>query len=89
MELRRKMEDWSFSDPTLAKLPMDPEQQNFVRRNVPKVIFSPVRPTPFEKERKLVAYRQDRLFCIQYIQIKAMSMMIVFRHAVRRPWETF
>ena len=65
MELRRKMEDWSFSDPTLAKLPMDQEEQNFVRRHVPKVIFSPVRPTPFEKERKLVAYRQDRLSYIQ------------------------
>ena len=49
------MDDWSFSDPTLAKLPMDHELENFVRRNVPKVIFSQVRPTPFLKERKLVA----------------------------------
>ena len=57
MELKKKMDDWSFSDPTLAKLPMDHELENFVRRNVPKVIFSQVRPTPFLKERKLVAHR--------------------------------
>ena len=61
MELKSKMDDWSFSDPTLAQLPMDHEQQNFVRRHVPKVLFSQVRPTPFEKQRKLVAYRQAEM----------------------------
>ena len=55
---KQRMEDWSFSDPSLAAdLPLDHELENYVRRNVPKVIFSQVTPTPLQKQRKLVAYR--------------------------------
>jgi len=61
MDLKKRMEDWNFSEPTLSNLPMDHELENFVRRNVPKVIFSQVRPTPFVKERKLVAHSSEAM----------------------------
>jgi len=53
--LKKTMSEWSFSDPSLAKLPLDPEVANYVRRSVPKVIFSQAKPTPLLKPRKLVA----------------------------------
>ncbi len=51
------MSEWSFSDPLLASLPIDPETENFIRRHVPKAILSQVRPTPFKTKPKLVAVR--------------------------------
>jgi uncharacterized protein YdiU (UPF0061 family) len=60
-ELTKAMADWSFSDPTLASLPLDSELRNYVRRNVPKVVFSQVRPTPLQKPRKLVAVSSEAL----------------------------
>ena len=57
-ELKKKMTDWSFApDQKLLTLPMDPEKRNFVRRNVPRVVFSEVFPTPFDNKAKLVCSR--------------------------------
>ena len=60
-ELKKTMSEWSFSDPKLADLPLDSELNNYVRRHVPKVVFSQVTPTPLVKPRKLVAVSQDAL----------------------------
>lgn len=57
----KKLDEWSFADPKLSSLPLDPETQNFVRRNVPKSIFSTVSPTPFKTKPELVAFSQDVL----------------------------
>jgi len=51
----KHLKDWSFSEPKLSTLPLDPETKNFVRRNVPKSIFSAVSPTPFKTKPQLVA----------------------------------
>jgi len=61
MVLKKSLSDWSFSDPKLASLPLDPETRNFVRRSVPGAVFSTVQPTPWKTEPKLVAYSQDVL----------------------------
>ena len=55
VELKKTMAEWSFSDPKLADLPLDSELNNYVRRHVPKVVFSQVTPTALVKPRKLVA----------------------------------
>ena len=54
-KLKKSMSEWSFADPSLTKLPLDHELSNYVRRHVPKVMFSQVNPTPLQKARKLVA----------------------------------
>ena len=59
--LKKTMSEWAFSDPSLAKLPLDSEVANYVRRSVPKVIFSQAKPTPLQKPRKLVAVSSDAL----------------------------
>lgn len=53
--LKKTMTEWAFSEPKLVQLPQDSVSENYIRRNVPKAIFSQVWPTPFETERKLVA----------------------------------
>ena len=60
-ELKKTMSEWSFSDPKLADLPLDSELNNYVRRHVPKVVFSQVTPTPLVKPRKLVAVSPEAL----------------------------
>jgi len=60
-ELKKTMSEWSFSDPKLADLPLDSELNNYVRRHVPKVVFSQVTPTPLAKPRKLVAVSPEAL----------------------------
>ena len=59
--LKKSMAEWSFSDPTLASLPLDSELNNYVRRSVPKVVFSQVKPTPLQQPRKLVAVSSKAL----------------------------
>jgi len=61
MVLKKSLSDWSFSDPKLASLPLDPETRNFVRRQVPGAVFSTVQPTPWKSQPKLVAYSHDVL----------------------------
>lgn len=57
-ELKKSMSEWSFAtDQTLLKLPIDEEKRNFVRRDVPRVIFSEVTPTPFKGKVNLVCVR--------------------------------
>jgi len=55
MVLKKSLKDWSFTDSKLSSLPLDPEVENFIRRSVPKSIFSVVRPTPYKSKAKLVA----------------------------------
>jgi len=61
MVLKKSLADWSFSDPKLASLPLDPETRNFVRRQVLGAVFSTVQPTPWKSQPKLVAYSHDVL----------------------------
>jgi len=56
MEPIKSFKDWSFSDPKLSNLPLDPETTNFIRRQVPNAVFSVVQPTPWKTKPKLVAY---------------------------------
>ena len=60
-QLSKTMSEWSFADPKLADLPLDSELNNYVRRHVPKVVFSQVTPTPLQKPRKLVAFSPEVL----------------------------
>ena len=60
-ELKKTMSEWSFSDPSLASLPLESELNNYVRRHVPKVIFSQIKPTPLQRKRKLVAVSPEAL----------------------------
>ena len=60
-ELKKSMSEWSFSDPSLASLPLESELNNYVRRHVPKVIFSQIKPTPLQRKRKLVAVSPEAL----------------------------
>jgi len=57
----KKLEEWSFSEPKLPSLPLDPETENFVRRSVPKTVFSLTAPTPFKTKPQLVAFSEDVL----------------------------
>ena len=61
MVLKKSLSDWSFADPALANLPLDPETKNFVRRSVPGSVFSLCQPTPWTSPPKLVAYSKDVL----------------------------
>lgn len=61
MSLKKQLSEWSFADPKLASLPLDPELDNYVRRFVPKVIFSQCQPTPMKTPRKLVAVNDEVL----------------------------
>jgi len=61
MVLKKSLSEWSFSDPKLASLPLDPETKNFVRRHVPNSVFSVVQPTPWKTQPKLVAFSKDVL----------------------------
>lgn len=61
MSLKKHISEWSFSDPKLASLPLDPETENYVRRSVPKAIFSHCKPTPLTTPRKLVAVNDEVL----------------------------
>ena len=57
-QLKKKMNEWSFDpDKKLSTLPIDPEKRNFVRRDIPRVIFSEVFPTPFKNKPKIVCTR--------------------------------
>eukprot|EP00095_Tigriopus_kingsejongensis_P008406 maker-scaffold9_size846264-snap-gene-6.16 protein:Tk08406 transcript:maker-scaffold9_size846264-snap-gene-6.16-mRNA-1 annotation:"hypothetical protein LOTGIDRAFT_122035" len=61
MTLKKQLSEWSFADPKLASLPLDQEVDNFVRRNVPKAVFSVCQPTPMKTPRKLVAVNDQVL----------------------------
>jgi len=61
MVLKKTISDWSFSEPKLSSLPLDPETRNFIRRSVPGAVFSTVQPTPWKTQPKLVAFSQDVL----------------------------
>ena len=56
----RSMSDWSFSDPKLASLPLDPEPRNYVRQ-VGGAVFSCVPPTPWTTPPVLVSHSQEAL----------------------------
>ena len=57
----KSLSDWSFSQPSLlSKFPIDPIQENHVRR-VPGCVFSRVQPTPLKSELKLVSSSRDVL----------------------------
>jgi len=61
-QLKKKMTEWSFDpDKKLSTLPIDPEKRNFVRRDIPRVIFSEVFPTPFKNKPKIVCTSSDTL----------------------------
>ena len=56
--LKQRMTEWSFAEEqTLLSLPIEEEKRNFVRRDVPRVIFSEVYPTPFQNKPVLVCAR--------------------------------
>lgn len=46
-------EDWKLSSEEFLKFPLDPEEENYVRRNVQKSVFSIVHPTPLEGQTAL------------------------------------
>ncbi|XP_037800204.1 protein adenylyltransferase SelO-like [Penaeus monodon] len=46
-------EDWKLSSEEFLKFPLDPEEENYVRRNVLKSVFSIVHPTPLEGQTAL------------------------------------
>lgn len=60
-QLAKTMAEWSFSSNSLLSLPLDPIGENYVRRNVPKAVFSKVVPSPLEKNLQLVAFSEDVL----------------------------
>ncbi len=61
MPRARRISQWAFSEPTLSSLPLDPktdtDPDKIRSRQVPRAIFSLVRPTPLKPPRKLVAVR--------------------------------
>jgi len=60
--LKQRMTEWSFAEEqTLLSLPIEEEKRNFVRRDVPRVIFSEVYPTPFQNKPSLVCASSDAL----------------------------
>jgi hypothetical protein len=53
-----KISDWKLADEQkLLQLPIDSIVDNYVRKNVPKVMFSPVTPTQFRSKLQLVCTR--------------------------------
>lgn len=57
------IDQWQFSPSKLLSLPIDSIKDNYVRRNVPGVLFSHVTPTPLSSP-KLVCYSGDVLTSI-------------------------
>ena len=55
--------EWQFSPFKLLSLPVDGIKENYVRRNVPGVLFSQLTPTPLSSP-KLVCYSADVLTSI-------------------------
>lgn len=60
-QLAKSMSEWSFSPNSLLSLPLDPIEENYVRRNVQKAVFSKVLPSPLEKNLQLVGFSEDVL----------------------------
>jgi len=59
--LAKTMTEWSFSPNSLLSLPLDPIEENYVRRNVRNAVFSKVLPSPLEKNLQLVSFSEDVL----------------------------
>jgi uncharacterized protein YdiU (UPF0061 family) len=59
--LAKTMTEWSFSPNSLLTLPLDPIEENYVRRNVRNAVFSKVMPSPLEKNLQLVSFSEDVL----------------------------
>ena len=59
--LKRRLDDWQFSQSKLVHLPLDLEKQNYVRRNVRDAIFSVVIPTPLSTELNMVSCSENAL----------------------------
>ena len=59
----RRSSEWNFSRHQLLRntFPLDPEKKNYVRRNVRKVLFSEVLPTPFSGIIRIAGYSVDVL----------------------------
>ena len=58
----KTLSDWatSFTSDSSSKftaLPLDPQTQNYLRKNVPNSVFSMCEPTPLEHQAKLVVAR--------------------------------
>lgn len=57
----KSLSEWCYTQPSLlAKFPIDPIEENYVRR-VPGIVFSPVQPTPLKTDLQLVSASQDAL----------------------------
>ena len=59
--MKTKLDEWSFSQPSLlSQFKFDSVEENYVRR-VPKAVFSPVKPTPLETDLQLVSASENCL----------------------------
>uniref|UniRef100_A0A1B6D888 Selenoprotein O n=1 Tax=Clastoptera arizonana TaxID=38151 RepID=A0A1B6D888_9HEMI len=63
---------WHFSPSKLLQLPVEENSVNYVRRMIPNVIFSNVKPTPVNSP-KLVAYSKDVLTNILNLDISVIN----------------
>lgn len=61
MNYIRDIQMWEFSHCTLLELPLDSEQENYVKEFIAGAVFSVVMPTPFATEGRLVAFSEDVL----------------------------
>lgn len=64
--LKKFMSEWHFAPSSVFEnnLPIDSEEDSYIRPNVKGAIFSKVQPTPLEKDLHLVAYSRDVLINI-------------------------
>lgn len=57
----KSLSEWCYTQPSLlAQFPIDPIEENYVRK-VPGVVFSPAVPTPLKTDLQLVSASQDVL----------------------------
>ncbi|RZF42571.1 hypothetical protein LSTR_LSTR001366 [Laodelphax striatellus] len=57
-QLIKDLKEWEFSPSKLLRFPLDPIEQNFVRRNVKTAVFSRVDPTPLNNPR-LISFSEN------------------------------